>query len=312
MNKFYDVFKRYRLGPLLGLVILIVFLSIESERFLTITNLRNVALQTSVNTLLAIGMTFVILTSGIDLSVGSVLALSAAIAGQMMASSINPWIACLVGLLVGAASGVINGLFVAYGRLAPFIVTLGTMTLYRGITQVFTQGMPIANLPSSYQQLGSGSALGIPIPVIITFCVFVIGFVLLQKTIFGRKIYALGGNEKVAYLAGIPVKRYLLWVYAISGVLAALAGLINTARLGTADPNAGVGYELDAISAVVLGGTSLFGGEGKILGTLIGALILGVINNGLNLLNVDSFYQGVVKGIIILIAVMLDRKKTNN
>jgi ribose transport system permease protein len=280
-----------------------------SSQFLTFSNLKNIALQTSVNALLAIGMTFVILTSGIDLSVGSILALSSTVTAQMMVSGTNPWVASIIGIIIGLVSGALNGLFISYGRLAPFIVTLGTMTLFRGITQIDTQGTPIFNLPPSFSNFGTGSIIGIPTPVIVTVIVFIVSLLLLQRTPLGRKIYALGGNEKVAFLAGIPVNKYLIFVYMISGVLASLAGLVLTSRLGSAEPTAGTGYELDAITAVVLGGTSLSGGEGKIWGTLIGALILGVINNGLNLLNVNSFYQDAVKGIIILIAIMLDRKK---
>jgi ribose transport system permease protein len=303
--------KKYRLGPLIGFVLLFVILSIMSPQFLTFDNLRNVGLQTTVNALLAVGMTFVILTAGIDLSVGSAVALSSVVASQLMLSHVDVWLACIIGLLVGAIGGAINGIFVSYGKLAPFIVTLGTMQLFRGLTEVFTQGIPIFNLPQSFSELGAGMIIGIPIPVIITAIVFIAAWIVLKKTVVGRKIYALGGNEKVAHLAGIKVKRYFVWVYVVSGILAALAGLILTSRLGSAEPTAGNGYELDAITAVVLGGTSLVGGEGSVVGTLIGALILGVIDNGLNLLNVNSFYQDAVKGLIILIAILLDRKKSH-
>lgn len=304
--------KKYHLGPLVGFVILFVVLSIMSPEFLTFDNLRNVALQTTVNALMAVGMTFVILTSGIDLSVGSALALTAAISAQLMVSGMNPWLASIIGLAVGAAAGFLNGLLVSYGRLAPFIVTLGTQQLFRGLTEIYTKGMPIFNLPNSFSDFGSNYIWGIPIPVYVTLAVIIVAWIVLQRTVAGRRIYALGGNEKVAHLAGVPVKRYLIWVYAISGFLAALAGLVLTSRLGSAEPTAGTGYELDAITAVVLGGTSLFGGEGTLIGTVIGALILGVIDNGLNLLNVNSFYQDAVKGVIILIAIMLDRKKASD
>lgn len=309
MQRLGSVIKRYHLGPLLGLIILVIILSIASPQFFTFGNLRNVALQTSVNALLAVGMTFVILTAGIDLSVGSALALSSAISAGLMVSHMNPWLAALLGLIAGALCGVINGVFVAYARLAPFIVTLGTMTLYRGLTEIYTNGNPIFNLPPSFSKFGAGTLLSIPIPVLVTALVFVLAWVVLHRSVAGRRVYAIGGNEDVAFLAGVPVKRYLLAVYVIAGVLAALAGIVLTSRLGSAEPTAGTGYELDAITAVVLGGTSLFGGEGTILGTLIGALILGVIDNGLNLLNVNSFYQDAVKGLIILAAIMLDRKK---
>nr|WP_223203981.1 ribose ABC transporter permease [Alicyclobacillus suci] len=304
-----NVIKKYRLGPLIGLVLIFIVMSILSNQFLTFSNLRNVALQTTVNALLGVGMTFVILTSGIDLSVGSTLALSAVISSGLMVAHVNVFLACIVGIVVGAAGGALNGLLVSYGRLAPFIVTLGTQQLFRGLTEVYTHGMPIFNLPNSFSNLGTGLIAGIPIPVVIAAVVFIVGWIVLKKTVVGRKIYALGGNEKVAQLAGVKVNRYLVWVYVVAGVLAAFAGLILTSRLGTAEPTAGTGYELDAITAVVLGGTSLVGGEGSIIGTLVGALILGVIDNGLNLLNVNSFWQDAVKGLIILVAILLDRKK---
>lgn len=309
MEKFSTVIRKYHLGPLIGLVLLVIILSFLSNQFFTFGNLRNIALQTTINALMAIGMTFVILTAGIDLSVGSTLALTAALSAGLMVSHVNPWIAGIAALLIGAVAGLVNGFFVAYARLAPFIVTLGTMQLFRGLTEVYTNGNPIFNLPNSFSNFGTGKFFSIPIPVWVTLLVLVIAWVILKRSIFGRRIYAIGGNETVARLAGVPVKRYILWVYVISGILAALAGIVLTSRLGSAEPTAGTGYELDAITAVVLGGTSLFGGEGTIIGTLIGALILGVIDNGLNLLNVNSFYQDAVKGLIILAAIMLDRKK---
>ncbi|ACV59287.1 ABC transporter permease [Alicyclobacillus acidocaldarius] len=303
-------FRRYRLGPLLGLVLLILILAVASRQFFTASNLLDIALQTSVNALLAIGMTFVILTAGIDLSVGSTLALTSAIAAQWMVGGTSPWLAGISALCIGAIAGAFNGVLVAYARLAPFIVTLGTMTLFRGLTEIYTNGQPIFNLPYSFNGLGNGAVLGVPVPVWITMIVFLIAWMVLSRTVAGRRIYAIGGNEKVAYLAGVRAKRYLVAVYVVSGILAALAGLILTSRLATAEPTAGQGYELDAITAVVLGGTSLFGGEGTLVGTIIGALILGVIDNGLNLLNVSSFYQDAVKGLVILIAIMLDRKRS--
>ncbi|SIT05766.1 ABC transporter permease [Alicyclobacillus vulcanalis] len=303
-------FRRYRFGPLLGLILLIIILAVASRQFFTVSNLLDIALQTSVNALLAIGMTFVILTAGIDLSVGATLALTSAIAAQWMVGGTNPWLAGIAALCIGAIAGAFNGVLVAYARLAPFIVTLGTMTLFRGLTEIYTNGQPIFNLPNSFNGLGNGAILGVPVPVWITVVVFFIAWTILSRTVAGRRIYAIGGNEKVAYLAGVRSKRYLVAVYVVSGILAALAGLILTSRLATAEPTAGDGYELDAITAVVLGGTSLFGGEGTLVGTIIGALILGVIDNGLNLLNVSSFYQDAVKGIVILIAIMLDRKRS--
>jgi ribose transport system permease protein len=311
VNQFGATIKKYHLGPVIGFIILFILMSTLSSQFLTPGNLKNVALQTTVNALIAVGMTFVILTAGIDLSVGSLLALCGAVTAELMVSGVNPWLASLAGILAGAIMGAFNGVLVSYGRLAPFIVTLGTMQLFRGITEIMTNGNPISNIPADFSVFGSERMLGIPIPVIVTAIVFVVAWVILHRSISGRRIYAIGGNEKVAYLAGVPVKKYLVWVYVISGVLSALAALILTSRLGTAEPTAGTGYELDAITAVVLGGTSLFGGEGTLLGSLVGALILGVIDNGLNLLNVNSFYQDAVKGLIILVAIMLDRQKAH-
>lgn len=309
LNLRADWIAKYRLGPLLAFVIIFTALAIMSRSFLTVSNLLNVALQTSVNALLAIGMTFVILTAGIDLSVGSLLAFSSAIAASLMVSGMNIWLAAIVGLIVGGLAGLLNGLFVAYAGLAPFIVTLGTLTLFGGLTQIYTAGMPIFNLPAAFSNFGAGSIVGMPVPVIVTVIVFVIGALVLTRTTHGRRIYAIGGNMRAAYLAGVPVRRYLVAVYVVSGMLAALAGLVLTSRLGSAEPTAGTGYELDAITAVVLGGTSLFGGEGTLWGTIVGALILGAIANGLNLLNINAFYQGAIKGAIILFAIMLDRKR---
>jgi ribose transport system permease protein len=304
-----SLFKKYHLGPLLGLIILSIIMSIASNRFLSFGNLSNIALQTSINALLAIGMTFVILTSGIDLSVGATLALSGAVTAGLMTHGFSPVTAALIGLLIGVIAGFFNGVLVGYGKLAAFIVTLGTMTLFRGFTEIYTHGTPIFGLPASFMNLGTGTTAGIPNPVWIMIIAIVLGWIFLNRMTAGRKIYAVGGNEGAAFLAGVPVKRYLVIVYVISGFLAALAGIILTSRLGSAEPTAGTGYELDAITAVVLGGTSLMGGEGTLIGTIIGALVLGVINNGLNLLNVNAFYQDAVKGVIILIAIMLDRKK---
>ncbi|WP_088227571.1 ribose ABC transporter permease [Desulfosporosinus sp. FKB] len=311
MERIIKTIKRYHLGPTIGLFILIFILSFATAKFFTFGNLRNVALQISVNALIAVGMTFVILTAGIDLSVGSTLALSAALASQLMVGHVSPWLAVIAALAFGGLAGALNGFFVAYAGLAPFIVTLGTMTLFRGMTEIYTNGMPIFNLPQEFAKFGTGTFLEIPIPVWVMALVFITAWVVLHRTIAGRRIYAIGGNERVSFLAGVPVKRYLLSVYVVSGILASLAGIILASRLGSAEPTAGVGYELDAITAVVLGGTSLAGGEGTLVGTLIGALILGIIDNGLNLLNVNSFYQDAVKGLIILAAIMLDRKKSS-
>ncbi|WP_432719464.1 ribose ABC transporter permease [Jeongeupia wiesaeckerbachi] len=298
-----------KLGPLIALVIMAVVLATLSPDFLTVGNLLNVLRQVSINALIAFGMTFVILLAGIDLSVGSVLALSAALMAGLMDGGMNPVAATMVGLIAGAAMGLLNGLIVTKGKVAPFIATLGTMTLYRGWTMVYTNGSPMTGFNSDFiYMLGSGYVFGIvPIPVVITLIVFGALWFVLKKTVFGRHVYAVGGNPEASKLSGVKVDRVQLWVYSLSGLMAALAGAILTSRLNSAQPTAGAGYELDAIAAVVIGGTSLAGGRGWIVGTLIGAVLLGVLNNGLNLLGVSSFYQQVIKGIIILLAVLIDR-----
>ncbi|WP_091741390.1 ABC transporter permease [Marininema mesophilum] len=298
-----------KMGPLAGLLLIIILLSTISHDFLSMSNIFNVLRQISINALLAFGMTLVILTGGIDLSVGSILALSGVLTAGMMGMGIEPWLASLIGIIAGAVMGSINGLLITKGRVAPFIATLATMSLFRGLTLVYSEGRPIISDDYSFVIMGQGYFLEIPIPVIwILICFFVLGFIL-KNTPFGRHIYALGGNEEAALLAGIRTVGVKVAVYTLSGIFAALAGIILTARLSSAQPTMGTGYELSAIAAVVLGGTSLTGGKGWITGTLIGAMIIGVLDNGLNLLNVSSFYQQVVKGAVILIAVLLDRSQ---
>ena len=301
-----------KLGPLIGFFLLCIVLSILSDSFLTVNNWMNVLRQVSINALIAFGMTFVILTGGIDLSVGSVLALPSAITAGMMASGMNGFTAIIIGLLAGFFMGAINGIVITKGRVAPFIATLATMTMFRGLTLVYTDGRPITGFASDdilFQMVGRGYFLGIPVPVVFMIVVYVALYFVLKKTTFGRHTYAIGGNEEASRLSGIRVDRLKIWIYSLTGGLSALAGIILTSRLNSAQPTAGTAYELDAIAAVVLGGTSLSGGRGWIFGTLVGALIIGVLNNGLNLLNVSSFYQQVIKGLVILLAVLLDRRK---
>ncbi|MCY8233866.1 ribose ABC transporter permease RbsC [Priestia endophytica] len=301
-----------KLGPLLGFIILVAIVSILNPSFLEPLNLLNLLRQVAINALIAFGMTFVILTGGIDLSVGSILALSSALIAGMIVSGIDPILAILIGCILGAVMGAINGLLITKGKMAPFIATLATMTIFRGLTLVYTDGNPITGLGENYafQLFGRGYFLGIPVPAITMIIAFAVLWVILHKTSFGRKTYAIGGNEKAALISGIKVPRVKVMIYALAGLLSALAGAILTSRLNSAQPTAGTSYELDAIAAVVLGGTSLSGGRGLIVGTLIGALIIGTLNNGLNLLGVSSFFQMVVKGVVILIAVLIDRKKS--
>ncbi|CAM3889527.1 ribose ABC transporter permease RbsC [Lederbergia lenta] len=300
-----------KLGPLLGLIILVAIVSILNPSFLEPLNILNLLRQVAINALIAFGMTFVILTGGIDLSVGAILALSSALTAGLIVYGFDPIVAMIIGCILGGLMGMVNGLFITKGKMAPFIATLATMTIFRGLTLVYTDGNPITILGENYlfQLFGRGYFLGIPVPAITMIITFAILYIVLHKTPFGRKTYAIGGNEKAAFISGIKVQKVKVMIYGLSGMLAALAGAILTSRLNSAQPTAGTSYELDAIAAVVLGGTSLSGGKGRIFGTLIGALIIGTLNNGLNLLGVSSFYQMVVKGIVILIAVLLDRKK---
>ncbi|AXH98267.1 ribose ABC transporter permease [Sporosarcina sp. PTS2304] len=301
-----------KLGPVIGLLLIVVIISIMSPSFLTLNNLFNVLRQVSINALIAFGMTFVILTGGIDLSVGSILALTGAVTAGMMSGGMDPVFAMILGVLLGVLLGAINGLIIAKGKVAPFIATLATMTIFRGLTLVYTEGRPISGLGDSltFQMLGKGYVFGIPVPVITMAIAFAVLYFILKKTTFGRRVYAVGGNEEASRLSGINVDRVKIYVYSLAGGLTAIAALILTSRLNSAQPTAGNMFELDAIAAVVLGGTSLTGGRGWIVGTLVGALIIGVLNNGLNLIGVSSFFQQVVKGAVILIAVLLDRKKT--
>ena len=300
------------LTTVIALIILMAVITIINSNFLTANNLLNLLLQVTSNALIAFGMTFVILTGGIDLSVGSILALSSALTAGLLGSGMPVTLAILISLILGCILGMMNGLLISYGKLAPFIVTLATMTIFRGATLVYTNGNPITKGLSDtflFQFLGQGYIVGIPFPVIIMFIVFIVLYVLLHKTAFGKSVYAIGGNEKAAYISGVKLNKVKIIIYSISGVMASISGLIITSRLSSAQPTAGASYEMDAIAAVVLGGTSLSGGKGRILGTLIGALIIGVLNNGLNIIGVSAFWQQVVKGVVILIAVLIDRFK---
>ncbi|MFD6440849.1 ABC transporter permease [Peribacillus sp. NPDC060186] len=301
-----------KFGPLLALILLFIVITVLNPSFMEPNNILNLLRQTSINALIAFGMTFIILTGGIDLSVGSILALSSALMAGMMVSGLDPILAILVGVLLGTLMGVINGILVSKGKMAPFIVTLATMTIFRGLTLVYTDGKPITGIGDSelFQMLGRGYFFGLPVPAVVMIIAFFILWFLLHKTSFGRKTYAIGGNEKASRISGIKVDRVKVAIYGLAGTMAAIAGAILTSRLNSAQPTAGQSYEMDAIAAVVLGGTSLSGGKGRLFGTLVGVLIIGTLNNGMNLLGVSSFYQQVVKGAVILIAVLLDRKKS--
>lgn len=303
--------ENQNLGTILALIILMVFVSILNPTFLQANNLMNLMRQLIINGFIALGMTFVILTGGIDLSVGSTLALTSAIFAGLLQNGMNTGLAILIAVGLGLVLGLLNGLLITKGKLAPFIVTLATMTIFRGLTLVYTDGRPIAGPKDNFafQFLGKGQFFGIPFQVILFILAFLCLWIILNKTSLGRKIYAVGGNEKASFISGINIDKVKIWVYVISSLMAVLSGLVLTSRLNSAQPTAGAAYEMDAIAAVVLGGTSMTGGSGSLTGTLIGILILGVLNNGLNLLGVSSFYQQIVKGIVILIAVLIDRKR---
>ena len=301
-----------KMGPLFGLVLLSIGLSIASPNFLTPSNLISVLRQVSYSGLIAFGMTFIILIGGIDLSVGAILALVGIVTASLIQAGMDPILASCIGLLLGAACGAINGLLVSFGRIAPFIATLATMILFRGIAQEYSQSKPISiNVDGFFNEIGSGYLFDtIPVPVVLMLLVYFMLWFVLKKTRFGRHVYALGGSEDVARISGLKVRSLKLWVYTLSGLMSGLAALVVTSRLSSASPNAGAMYELDAIAAVVLGGTSLSGGRGWIFGTLVGVVLLGILSNGLNLLNVSSNYQLIIKGVVILFAVLLDRKNS--
>ncbi|MEW6234872.1 MAG: ribose ABC transporter permease [Candidatus Omnitrophota bacterium] len=289
-----------------GLIALCAILGFTTPYFITKDNLTNVAVQSSINAILSIGMTFVILTAGIDLSVGSVLALVGVFLAYALHVPLPSVISIPIALAAGTAIGIVNGAFVSWGKLPPFIVTLGMMSIARGAALVCSGGRPISGFESGFRFLALGSVGPIPIFVMITIALYIAAHIVLTKTSFGRYTYALGGNETAARLSGVNVRFHKMAIYGLSGLMCAIAAILLTARLNSANPQAGINYELDAIAATVIGGTSLMGGEGSILGTLIGALIIQVLRNGLNLLEVSSNFQSVVIGVVIVAAALLD------
>lgn len=298
-------------GSFIALIFLVIVIGAISPDFRTVNNFLSLLRQSAINGLIAFGMTCVILTGGIDLSVGSVLALTSIICAHTIKIGLPAPLSMLIALIFGIILGTISGLMVTKSRLQPFIATLITMTGYRGLTMILSGGKPISRLGNNLllNQIGKGSFLGIPIPVWILIIFFAIFLFVLKKTVLGRQIYATGSNAKSAELAGININNIKLIVYAVSGFMASLSGLILVSRLGSAQPTLGSGYELDAIAAVALGGTSMTGGRGKITGTLIGILIIAVLNNGLNIIGVSSYYQDVVKALVIFLAVISDRNR---
>ncbi|WP_078709149.1 ABC transporter permease subunit [Consotaella salsifontis] len=297
------------LFPLIGLIAVSLLMVFATDNFLSFTNIMNVLRQVSINAIIAIGMTFVILTGGIDLSVGSVLALASTVAAGLMVGGMPPAFALLLCLAIGLGFGVGNGMLVAYARMPAIIVTLATMGIARGLGLIYSGGYPISGMPFWVSWFGNGRIFDVPVPVIIMVVAYLVAWVVLERTPFGRYVYALGGNEHATRLSGVRVNRAKVIIFAISGLTTAVAAVVLTGRLMSGQPNAGVGFELDAIAAVVLGGTSIAGGRGSVVGTLIGAVLLGILNNGLNLMGIDPYVQTVIKGFIILLAIYIGRER---
>ena len=295
-----------QLGTLAGLLALCVVLWAATPHFLTVSNLLNVLEQTALNAVVAVGMTFVIISGGVDLSVGSVLAFAGIGLALALESGMTPPAAVAIALAMGAVCGSINGLLITLGRLPPFIATLGMMSVARGAALMLAEGRPISGFSEGFRALATERVVAIPAPVIITIVIYAVAHFVLTRTVFGRATYAIGGNEEAARLSGVRVRVHKTAVYGVAGLTSAAAAVVLTARLNSAQPTAGIMYELDAIAATVIGGSSLLGGEGSLTGTLIGALIMGVLRNGLNLLNVSSFLQQVVIGMVIIGAVLVD------
>jgi ribose/xylose/arabinose/galactoside ABC-type transport system permease subunit len=298
-------FAKYGAGVVL--LVLIIGMSVSSDIFLTLPNLTNVARQVSINAIIASGMTFIIITAGIDLSVGSLVALAGCFAMLVIEATGSSLFGISAGILLGGLAGGVNGSIIAWAKIPPFIVTLAGLTIYRGIALIMTGGSPIIKFEGGFRYLGQGHFLGFPVPILIMAAVVGVMNIVLTRTSFGAHVYSVGGNEEASRLSGIKVALVKFKVYIIGGMLTGLAGMVLMGRLSSAQPNTGEGFELDAIAAVILGGTSLMGGRGSIWGTLVGTLIIGILNNGFNLMSVDAHFQLVAKGIIILLAVLLDQ-----
>jgi ribose transport system permease protein len=305
------IFEKRETGAFIGLVLLCFFVSLLSDFFFTFSNLINIARQVSLNAIIAVGMTFVILTGGIDLSVGSIVAISGTMAASFMVNGMNMWLAIVIGLLIGVIIGFCNGLVITKLNVPPIITTLAMMTAARGMALVYTNGYPISGLPEQFVFLGRGYVGPIPVPVIIMIAMYIIGYLLSTQTRIGRYTYGIGGNEEAVRLSGINVNMVKIFVYTFAGLTSAISGLILASRLDSGQPLAGSGFEMDAIAAVVLGGANISGGSGTIIGTFIGALIINVLNNGLNLLNINPYVQMIVKGIVLACAVAIRTRKQN-
>ncbi|MEX2694814.1 ABC transporter permease [Rhizobium mongolense] len=306
-SKLFGSFSVRDAGTLIGLIAIVVIFGLLAPDFLSQRNLLNILQQSSINACLALGMTLVIISGGIDLSVGPTAAIAAVITATLLVAGIPVPLAILAGLGIGVVCGLVNGVLVAYAGLQPFIVTLGTLSTYRAIALIYTGGNPVLGVPQGFRALFNGSLMGIPNPVIMVAVVAFLAWVLLKKTPLGEYLLAVGGNEEAAYVAGVPIAVTKITAYVISGALAALASMILIGRLGAAEPILGNLWELDAIAAAAIGGASLMGGKGSVIGTILGAIILGAMRNGLTLMNVQAFYQLLATGLIILVAMMIDR-----
>ena len=293
-------------GIVLALVLIIIVFSFSTENFFSPSNAINVLRQVSIKGIVSIGMCFVILTGGIDLSVGSIMALSGIVVASMVKAGANLYLCILCGCLVGLACGVVNGFFVAYRGMPAFVVTMAVQLACRGLSYIISDAKPISNLPDSFLAIGKGDFFGIPIPVWILAAVFLISWFIMERTVAGRRLYAVGGNKHTALVSGINVRAIEFGAYIMSGILCGLAATIMTARVSSALSNAATGYESDAIAAAVIGGFSLAGGKGKLWGAIIGILIIGVINNGMDIMGINSYYQNIVMGAIIILAIQID------
>jgi ribose transport system permease protein len=300
-------------GILLVLVVLVVFFSATTDAFLKTENLLNVTRQVAMLGISAVGMTLVILTAGIDLSVGSLMSLVNIVCAILMVKAgIHPVAAVLISLVLSGLVGLANGLIITKIKIPPLITTLGMMTALRGLSYVLCDGVPIWGFPDGFRVLGQGYIGIVPIPVIIMFLVFALGWVFLHKTAYGRYVYGIGGNEEASRLSGIPVQRIKCLVYILSGLLTGIAAIIMLSRLNTGQPKIGLGFELQVITAVVLGGVSIFGGQGRLVGVLIGVMIMGVLSNGMIILDVSEYYQQIIRGVVLLSAVAFDNWSTKS
>lgn len=297
-----------KFGLLLVVIVISIIMSVVSDVFLTTGNITNIIRQVSINGILAVGMTFVILTGGIDLSVGSLVAVTSVICGSLLQSGVNTFLVCIIGIAAAVLFSLFNGYLVAYVGFQPFIATLATMTIGRGFALVFSNGKPYTIKVPSFIAIGQGNILGIPTPIIILFIVCIIALIILNMTTFGRYVFAIGGNKSAARLSGVKTRKVEMLVYIFSGICCGVVGLILSARISSGQPTAGEGYELDAIAATAIGGTSMTGGMGALSGTILGFVILGLLSNSMNLMNINSFWQQIVKGFIIILAVFLDMK----